>query len=856
MQSKPSRRWLWLLAALSPLAQADWSQLPSAVTVTQTPRAFDRVNKQLFSYATITNTSTEAVPGPFRLVIPTSNLNVTNPSGTTDGKPYLTFGGTALAPGQRLTVRVNFTNTASRLTYTTQPERYTDPTLAVTAPDTVTEVETVSPVGFAGGSSGGVTYHWSQISGPSITLLNETTNQPTFIAPTVTDRTLVVLKALITDPLAPSGYGVSSTKVDIDVVPAGNHVVQATTSGLLAYTGDAVSLHANCTGLGTSPSYSWTQVSPATPVITLIDPDTANPTFTAPDSTAIPANSAQTFTFQVTCTDIGGGVTAVDKTSVLISGPIVLKPNAPLTVSGSSGVPPQPLVLQGSTPSPTVVSGQAFQLAVPVFGGTAPYSWSWTPTDGGPALTVDPATGVASGVAPSVGVATTYHYTAQVTGSGGSGSKTATVAVNLIPAPVPSTPLSVSLPVNALYFGEGQQNIALPSQAFGGTGPYTYSWQYVPFHNGPAVTLTGANTSHASFNAPLVDGDTNLGFRVTVTDSASHSVVGSINVRINDLAPTLNVSTTSPITAKVDETVSLNFPMPQGGAGGYSYAISQTGGTTATLSSTTSRNPTFTVPTGASGDQTFVMTVTDSAGNQVEATQIVRVEAPPLNVALSGPDHGEEGSTVSLNAVAAGGIGPYTYASSVSGASLSIPAVANPSFTLPSVPSGSTLDLAVTLTVTDASGPTPNIVTSVFNVTVNKPVKAPVYYSSLCDGRLCLIAEEITACDADHPYAMTTVEDNANYERHARKWCGSAFEARRLWYDMTSDNNGGCISLLYPGDGSGPAPPTGYPVTCHFACKPRGADIGVPDYACNGGGVLVPPQDTLMQMDSANPDKW
>ncbi|MEI8167635.1 MAG: hypothetical protein WCG26_14730, partial [Chloroflexales bacterium] len=189
---------------------------------------------------------------------------------------------------------------------------------------------------------------------------------------------------------------------------------------------------------------------------------------------------------------------------------------------------------------------------MPVFGGTAPYNWNWTPTDGGPTLTVDPITGVASGVAPSVGVATTYHYTVQVTDNG-SGNKNTTVAVNLIPAAVPSTPLSVSLPVNALFFGEGQQNIALPSQAFGGTGPYTYSWQYVPFHNGPAVTLTGANTSHPTFNAPLVDGNTNLGFRVTVTDSASHSVVGSINVQINDLAPTLNVSTTSPITAKVGE---------------------------------------------------------------------------------------------------------------------------------------------------------------------------------------------------------------------------------------------------------------------------------------------------------------
>ncbi|MEI8167634.1 MAG: hypothetical protein WCG26_14725 [Chloroflexales bacterium] len=346
-----------LASLLSPTAWADWTQTPSPVTVSQTPRAFDRVAKQLFSYATVTNTSTETLRGPFRLVIPSSNLSVTNATGTTtDGKPYISFGGTSLAPGQRIAVRVNFTNTATTLTYTSQPQRYTDPTLAVTAPGTVDENTTVSPVVFAGGSSGSPTYQWSQLSGPSITLVNETTNQPTFIAPNVTERTLVVLKVLITDPNAPSGYGVSSTKVDIDVVQAGNHVVKATTDGLLAFTGDAVSLHANCTGLG-SPSYSWVQVSPAIPVITLSDANTANPSFTAPDSTVIPANNALTFTFQVTCTGTGG-VTAVDKTSIFISGPIVLKPNAPLTVSGSSGVPPQPLTLQGGTPSPTWCPGR------------------------------------------------------------------------------------------------------------------------------------------------------------------------------------------------------------------------------------------------------------------------------------------------------------------------------------------------------------------------------------------------------------------------------------------------------------------------------------------------------------------
>ncbi len=137
-------------------------------------------------------------------------------------------------------------------------------------------------------------------------------------------------------------------------------------------------------------------------------------------------------------------------------------------------------------------------------------------------------------------------------------------------------------------------------------------------------------------------------------------------------------------------------------------------------------------------------------------------------------------------------------------------------------------------------------------MTVNKPAQAPVNYSALCDGFLCLIVESITPCDAQHPYAMTTVVDDTDSRRHLTKWCGSADEARRLWWDMTSDNNSGCIDDLVKDD---PAYPNGVARTCYFACKPRGADIGNPDYACNGGNI-APPRDTLMQMDTNNPDNW
>lgn len=113
----------WLAAALTALvllpmqAMADWRDASSYLTVTQTPRAFDRVNRQLFSDVTITNTATNAqgqpvagaITGPLRLVIPTSNFSVVGADGTTDAsEPYVDLPeSVSLDQGESVTVRVN-----------------------------------------------------------------------------------------------------------------------------------------------------------------------------------------------------------------------------------------------------------------------------------------------------------------------------------------------------------------------------------------------------------------------------------------------------------------------------------------------------------------------------------------------------------------------------------------------------------------------------------------------------------------------------------------------------------------------------------------------------------------------------
>ena len=85
----PIRHWLAAalgvavgLLQLPSAARAGWTDASSVLTTSATPRAFDAVTKQVFSYVTLTNTGPDALAGPLRLVIPTSNFTVVGASGS------------------------------------------------------------------------------------------------------------------------------------------------------------------------------------------------------------------------------------------------------------------------------------------------------------------------------------------------------------------------------------------------------------------------------------------------------------------------------------------------------------------------------------------------------------------------------------------------------------------------------------------------------------------------------------------------------------------------------------------------------------------------------------------------------
>jgi hypothetical protein len=123
---------------------------------------------------------------------------------------------------------------------------------------------------------------------------------------------------------------------------------------------------------------------------------------------------------------------------------------------------------------------------------------------------------------------TTYYYAVSATNTSGlESSKTAEVQA-VIPAPATNHPPTANA---------GPDQTAAPATLVNltgsGTDPdgdvLTYSWSQI---GGPAVGLSGASTSTASFTAPSVAADTTLVFRLAVNDGRGGTASDDANVAI------------------------------------------------------------------------------------------------------------------------------------------------------------------------------------------------------------------------------------------------------------------------------------------------------------------------------------
>nr|MBA3705352.1 gliding motility-associated C-terminal domain-containing protein [Bacteroidota bacterium] len=302
-----------------------------------------------------------------------------------------------------------------------------------------------------------------------------------------------------------------------------------------------------------------------------------------------------------TATGLGGGTYTVTITDaygcIKTTSATVATSTALLTPSISSNVPV------------TCTGSSTGSLTVTQTGGTAPYSYSWTPAGGNSST----ATGLGGGT-----------YTVTITDAYGCIKTTSATVATSTALLTPS--ISSNVPVTCT----GSSTGSLTATQTGGTAPYSYSWA-------PA----GGNTSTA----------TGLGggtYTVTITDAYGCIKTTSATVATSTALLTPTISSNVPVDCTGNFTGSLTASQT-GGTAPYSYSWVPVGGNTSTA-------------TGLSGG-TYTVTITDAYGC-IKTTSAKVLESPEiLTPFISSTQHINcfGNSTGSLTASQTGGTASYTY---------------------------------------------------------------------------------------------------------------------------------------------------------------------------------------------------
>ncbi|MDE1835252.1 MAG: PKD domain-containing protein [Euryarchaeota archaeon] len=252
-----------------------------------------------------------------------------------------------------------------------------------------------------------------------------------------------------------------------------------------------------------------------------------------------------------------------------------------------------------ATPVPTPKAldvGGTLNLWSNTSGGNGSYSWWWHGLPSGCASVN------ASHLACTPGVPGSSNITASVNASNGLRATSLWVVVPI--APAPTVALSRTPPV-----GEGATTVGFTSVGSGGTGPFTYFWEFGDGNIGLTRNATHVYALPRNYTATVW-------FNDSTGSSASASVWVDVTAALS-VTTALSSNFTLPHT-----TVNLDSAV-KGGWGSLSYAWSLNG---TALSNGLSPSISFT-PTGA-GNFTFSLLVTDGLGAQARSTSVLRVVAP------------------------------------------------------------------------------------------------------------------------------------------------------------------------------------------------------------------------------------
>ena len=342
---------------------------------------------------------------------------------------------------------------------------------------------------------------------------------PVITAPPVSTLVGATFTYQISASNAPTAYAAANLPAGLSVDPASGVITGIPTSTTTA----SVALSATNAG-GTGNATLSLTVLPMPPVVTA-----------ASATTSVGA----TFTYQVSA---NGSPTAygaenlpaglsIDTTTGAITGTPLSATTAAVTLSatnaGGTGtevatftVLPLPPVITSATTA-TVAIGNDFSYAIEA--DNTPDAFGATGLPAG--LTVDPGTGVISGVATS---ATTASITLTATNSGGTATATLTLTVDLLPPVITSATAATATVGTTLIY----QIVAL-------NGPTTYTAAPLP----PGLTLNAANG--------LIFGTPTNATAAAVTIGAANaagSATAAVTFIIAPQVPTITWATPLPIT--------------------------------------------------------------------------------------------------------------------------------------------------------------------------------------------------------------------------------------------------------------------------------------------------------------------
>jgi hypothetical protein len=291
-----------------------------------------------------------------------------------------------------------------------------------------------------------------------------------------------------------------------------------------------------------------------------------------------------------------------------------------------------------TSPLPNGNTGQSYSQTLVASGGTTPYRWT-VGTGFPPGLTLDPASGVISGV-PTTGGA--FNFIVQVTDATQlAASRTFALTVNSAPLKITTVPPLFTGTVGVAY--------AQTFAASGGSLPYRWT-----ILSGSPGGLTLDATTGTLQGTPQTAGTFN--FTVQVSDSASAQASQPFSLVVNPPALTITTGSTLP-----SGTVGVSYRQIFGVVGGTApYAWSLISGSVPGL--TLDASGTLSGTPSAPGTFTPTIQAKDTAG--LTTTKAFTISISPASLTITTPTQLPDatlGAPFSQTMTASGGATPYTW---------------------------------------------------------------------------------------------------------------------------------------------------------------------------------------------------